>query len=378
LYAAYQIRGALFVFVLAIFFSYLVYPPIEMLERHARGRLSRTTAAALVYFLVAIVLLTVLTVLSKQIAAQATELAKALPSMARDPHSIHRLDVPHVLGLLPGRLNEFIQEFGTAFSRNAMPVLRRVGGQLLRYAGNLIFLVLIPILSFLFVKYAPVIRGTLEDWFEGEADPVLWRNILTDLNTFMAHYVRAVLLLSLATFVAYAVFFTFTGVPYGLLLAGAAAFLELVPLLGPLTAAVLTLAVAAWSGFPHLLGLVLFLVAHRLFQDYVLNPFLMSSGVQLNPLLVIFGVLAGERLGGVPGVLLAIPVLGTARILASRLRKGTKNRPETDVLPGRMADTEPLEGDRLPIVARGVSPSPRSIGATGIGNSLRKPSAGKE
>ena len=53
--------------------------------------------------------------------------------------------------------------------------------------------------------------------------------------------------------------------------------------IGPLTGAVLILVVAAFSGFAHLLWLVIFLIAYRLFQDYVLNPLLMSSGVQLNP-----------------------------------------------------------------------------------------------
>jgi predicted PurR-regulated permease PerM len=131
---------------------------------------------------------------------------------------------------------------------------------------------------------------------------------------------------------AYAGFFTLIGVPYGVLLAGASALLELVPLIGPLTAAVLILGVAAISGFAHLLWLVIFLVAYRLFQDYVLNPVLISSGVQLNPLLVIFGILAGEQLGGVPGVLLAIPALGAAKILVYRLRQPIGSPPETDAL----------------------------------------------
>jgi predicted PurR-regulated permease PerM len=58
-----------------------------------------------------------------------------------------------------------------------------------------------------------------------------------------------------------------------------------------------------------------------LIQDYVLQPYLMSSGVALHPLLVIFGVLAGEQVGGVPGMFLSIPVLATLRVIYVRSLK---------------------------------------------------------
>ncbi len=58
-----------------------------------------------------------------------------------------------------------------------------------------------------------------------------------------------------------------------------------------------------------------------MFQDYILSPHLMSKGVELHPLLVIFGVFAGGEIGGVAGVFLSIPVLALIRLLYHRLRK---------------------------------------------------------
>ena len=62
-------------------------------------------------------------------------------------------------------------------------------------------------------------------------------------------------------------------------------------------------------------------IVYRIFQDYVLQPYLMSSGVALHPLLVIFGVLAGEQVGGVAGMFLSIPALATLRVVYVRLLK---------------------------------------------------------
>lgn len=141
-----------------------------------------------------------------------------------------------------------------------------------------------------------------------------------DLNTLLAHYIRALLLLSVATFTAYAVVFSLLGVPYALLLAGIAAPLEFIPFLGPLTAAAIALLVAGFSGYPHALWIAAFILAHRLLQDYVLSPYLMSEGVKVHPILVIVGILAGEEIGCVAGMFLAIPLLAAAKIVAQRMR----------------------------------------------------------
>jgi predicted PurR-regulated permease PerM len=47
----------------------------------------------------------------------------------------------------------------------------------------------------------------------------------------------------------------------------------------------------------------------------------MSRGVELHPLLVIFGVFAGGEIGGVAGIFLSIPTLALIRVLYHRLGK---------------------------------------------------------
>jgi predicted PurR-regulated permease PerM len=79
--------------------------------------------------------------------------------------------------------------------------------------------------------------------------------------------------------------------------------------------------VAAFTGYGHLLWIVIFLVIYRIFQDYVLSPYLMSAGVEVDPLLVLFGVLAGEQIAGVPGMFFSVPVIAALRVFYVRLRR---------------------------------------------------------
>jgi predicted PurR-regulated permease PerM len=102
--------------------------------------------------------------------------------------------------------------------------------------------------------------------------------------------------------------------------------LEFIPLVGPLSAAVIIIAVSVVSGYAHVLWVVIFLGLYRLFQDYVLSPKLMSKGVELHPLMIIFGVFAGGEIGGVAGIFLSVPVLALVRLLYHRARKMRASR----------------------------------------------------
>jgi len=104
-------------------------------------------------------------------------------------------------------------------------------------------------------------------------------------------------------------------------LAGIAAALEFIPAVGPLAGAVTIVIAAAATGFGHLVLILAFLGIYRIFQDYVLNPYLMSAGVELHPLLVLFGVLAGEQLLGIPGMFFSVPAMAAVRLVIIRLSR---------------------------------------------------------
>jgi len=142
---------------------------------------------------------------------------------------------------------------------------------------------------------------------------------LEDAHTLLLQYMRALLLLCLATLTVFSVVLTLIGVPYGMLLASVAFMLEFIPMIGPLSAALIILAISFYAGYHHLLALVLFLGIYRLFQDYVLSPHLMRRGVELHPLAVIFGIFAGGELGGVAGIFLSVPTLALIRLIYYRM-----------------------------------------------------------
>jgi predicted PurR-regulated permease PerM len=315
----YTIRHTLVLFLLAVFLATLLAPVVDRVHWLIPPSGSRAPAIAIVYLVLIGILVGLAIPLGSKIGNEAVSLASRLPSaMQSDPLS--QVPVPAWLEGQREQVNNFIRDRLQQLTQNVVPMLSAAGEQVLLGLGNLLSLVLIPILSFFALKDGLQMRRALLRSIEpGSRDLV--DGILQDLHFVLARYMRALLLLAVATFVSFATFFTIMGLQYGMLLAGTAASLEVIPAIGPLFGAIIVLLVAILSGYHHLLVLLLFLACYRLFQDYVLSPFLMSEGVELHPLLVLFGVLAGEQIGGVPGMFFSVPVMAALRVVLERLRK---------------------------------------------------------
>jgi predicted PurR-regulated permease PerM len=201
-----------------------------------------------------------------------------------------------------------------------MSNVAEAGLKVLSAASELIFVVIVPVLAFFFLKDGRLMREHILDLVDAGPRRALLDSLMADIHLLLAHYMRALVLLSAAAFTAYGIFFSIMGVPYGVLLAVVGSLLEFIPMLGPVTAGILIVTVAAISG-SHPLAVVIFLLSYRVCQDYILSPHLMGQGVELHPLLVLFGVFAGGELAGIPGTFLSVPVLALARILYLRIRK---------------------------------------------------------
>ena len=127
-------------------------------------------------------------------------------------------------------------------------------------------------------------------------------------------------LLSLCTFTVYSVFLSIAGIPYAILLGLLGGMLEFIPTIGPVVAVLTILLVTVVSG-GHFLAILISVVCYRVFMDYFASPNVMGQGVELHPLLLLFGVFAGAEAAGVAGAFLSVPVLALARILYRRIRK---------------------------------------------------------
>gem|GEM_PF-104074 len=328
----YYIRSVLLVFFLAILFAYVLQPVVSLVDRFIPWPKSRTYSLAVVYVVLLGVLVLAGMLIGGRVAEEGTNLAKSLPDLKAglqrrlaEPGPAWLQPIQHYLSTeITGRL----QDFGAI----VLPLVQKAGEHALSLLSSVLFVVLVPILGFFFLKDGKDLMRSALDAVAADRRP-MWEDIASDVHILLGQFIRALLILSLATFTAYSIFFGMIGLPYAVLLGTVAGALEFIPIFGPLIAAVAIVLVAGVSGAGHIVAIFVFLAAYRIFQDYILNPHLMSSGVELHPALVIFGALAGESLAGVPGMFLSIPAMATLRVIYVRVQKSRVAPKPTGPLP---------------------------------------------
>ena len=309
----YASRHTLMIFTLALFFSHLIAPIVAFFERTVPAKVPRVAILVLVYVVLLVAIVLLMISIGSRIGEQAVSLGARLSQVVNQADPLSGLP-------LPEWLLQFLKDRVGDLEQHVLPILSTAGMQIVNGVGNVLSTILIPILSFFFLKDGAAIRKGIVDSFS-HANQTVVNEIIVDLHLLLAQYIRALVLLSISTFIFYTGFLSIAGAPYAILLAGIAALFEFIPVVGPLTSSVAIVLVAAFTGYPHLWWLVIFLASYRIFQDYVLNPYLMSSGVEVHPLLVLFGVLAGEQIAGVPGMFFSVPVIAAVRVIFVRLRR---------------------------------------------------------
>ena len=175
--------------------------------------------------------------------------------------------------------------------------------------------------------------------------PLMWR-----VEHSLVAYVKGQLLLSLIIGTSAGVGLWLLGVTglvpgadtYALLFGLWVAFTELIPYLGPWLGAVPPLFYAlAVHPVSAIWVAALFLFIHQV-EGHVVVPNVMGSALRLHPLLVIFGLLAGGEIYGLPGIFVALPLLAvlravweffSERIELEQWEDGAKLPVEVDVEP---------------------------------------------
>ena len=195
------------------------------------------------------------------------------------------------------------------------------GNNLPALAGNLVWVVIVPIITFfILLDFNKILGKTLLLFPREKREGIL--NTVTDIIAVFGSYVRGVLtVMALDIVVIFAVLWAFGLRDYALALAITAGLLYTIPYFGALVSTVLIGLVAlATHGAANAVGLVLVMIfIHQIVFDNILAPRVIGGSVNLHPLLTLISLMAGGTLFGIGGTLLAVPVAAALQVILIRL-----------------------------------------------------------
>jgi predicted PurR-regulated permease PerM len=321
LWIVYKLTTVLLLVVLSVFFAYLVAPLVDLVQRpfNISGK-ERSIPRGLAIGIVYVVLFTgiglAIYFLAPQLGAQFPEFKQQATAYYKTITSTSdRLNQYFMQHRMPEGIVKALNDTVLGLIAKAGEIVSAAFERMLGWIIFLPWLVLIPILSFFFLKDADSFRRSVLAMLP--RGRLRWRGdeFFEDINSTLAAYIRAQLTACLLVGALCSIGFALLGLPSPLVLGLMAGILEFVPLVGPLVVAILAAALALlhW-GFGMAFVVLLFLGVLRVVEDYVIYPRLIGQGIHLHPLAVILAILAGAEIAGVAGIFLAIPVIAVLTV----------------------------------------------------------------
>jgi putative permease len=210
------------------------------------------------------------------------------------------------------------------YINNAMENLSRsgtaiVGQTVLSLSSLILFIVFIFMYTFFMLLYRRLLVRFITVAFEKSAAPVI-AEIIAQVKHILRSYVVGLFFEMMIVSATAIVVFLLIGIKYAFLLGLLVGVFNVVPYVGIFTAlAISALVTVATSAPIDAVYVAITVVCIHLVDSNFLMPKIVGSHVQINPLIVVLGVVAGELLWGVPGMFLAIPYLAVAKVIFDRV-----------------------------------------------------------
>jgi predicted PurR-regulated permease PerM len=315
MWALYHVRGALLLIYVAAVIAIGLSPLVTALERRedrlTRHRVPRWLAILTIYILIIGSLVGVGMLVVPPLSAQMRQLWQEAPELLHRSQQwlIDRGIISHEL-----TMREAVERAPVGGGDAVSTVFEALWGLF----GGIAGLVTILILAFYFLVDAETLVTTFVRLFpRGKRRRVddACRRVTTKVSAWLGGQ----LLLAGIIGGTAALGLWLMGVPYFYVLALIAGIGEMIPIVGPLLAAIPAIGVALSVSPGLALGVLVFFVAQQQFENHVLVPKVMERQVGVSAVVVVVALLIGGSLLGIVGAILAVPTAAILHVLVQEL-----------------------------------------------------------
>jgi predicted PurR-regulated permease PerM len=146
--------------------------------------------------------------------------------------------------------------------------------------------------------------------------------MLSDAGKVSQNYLSGLGIMVVILWIMYGIGFSIIGVESAIFFAVLCGILEIVPFIGNLTGTGLTILMVISQGGSNsmVLGVFLTYMFIQFVQTYFLEPLVVGAEVNINPLFTILVLVFMEIIWGIPGMIMAIPMLGIVKIICDHVK----------------------------------------------------------
>jgi len=344
-------RQILGIFLFSMVLAFLLYPPVEWFYRR---KFPRSIAILVVYLLVFIIIGLILLLILPPLINQFQNLINYLAGSG--PSSLFaklQFQLAHFE-------NNFNKQFGTDIKIQELVVenQEKIQGfivSILNWAamhvGNIAsfitLIVSIPVITFYLLMDWPKIKISLMKFLPPnvkESTANLMIHLTDTLNSYLRGQIKLSFLMAVIVTATLALFngigsaipsYGFHIGPY-LILGLLSGMTEVIPIVGPIIAFTPALILGFMDGTATGITVILLYALIQFCEGNILVPRIMGEKLDVHPLTVMFSLLCGGLLGGIGGMLLALPVAAALKVIFEQYYQTFIQRVESLILEQSM------------------------------------------
>ncbi|MBT2702227.1 AI-2E family transporter [Chryseobacterium sp. ISL-80] len=295
-------------FSVAAFITYLLHPIVESL--HQRG-LHRGVSILIIYILffggAGFAFYKGIPALIRQL----RDLTENAPYFAEQYKQMVN-NVVDQTSTWPAGIHERIEDGINSMEQWLDGVLAGTMSFLMEIINSILTIAVIPFIAFYMLKDFDAMKKAA--WY---MTPRQWRQpgarFLHDVDKSLGSYIRGQLLICLIIGVLSSLFFWLAGIKYSLLLGAIVGITNVIPYFGPIIGAIPAVIIAATMSVKMVLLSLVIVFSLQFLEGNILSPLIVGKSLHMHPLMIMFALLAGEEVGGILGLILAVPVLVVLR-----------------------------------------------------------------
>lgn len=291
-----KIKTILLPFIVAFAFAYALEPIINYLKKKG---LKESLAVLIVVVAISLIVISLLTATLPLIYDQLILLSRNLVQLTRDITKEYNINLAGFDIKITDYINTITKDIGSILSSGAMAFVN----QSFNFLGKFI----VGFIAWIyFLADMDNIRDKVKDVTKSISTKFF--NYIKCLDDEIGNYVKGLSIFMIIQFVEYSFLFWLVGHPNWLLLGMLACLTTVIPYFGGLITNIIGIITASVVSKPLLIGTIIICIVFPQLDGYVISPKIYGKTNNVNPLITIMAVSIGGSLGGILGIIAALPV----------------------------------------------------------------------
>lgn len=305
-------------FFIALIVSYLLHPIVNLL--HGRG-IPRSLAVLLIYILffgtLTIITINALPMLIKQ----TKELGENLPNMFKQ----FELWIDGLDNIRHDPTNPLPDSFQDGIDSTIEDLEYRISlgfqnslGIISNTIGILFTIFLVPFVAFYMLKDYKLLEKAIITFVPKKSRKEMIR-LARDIDEALGNYIRGQLIVCTIIGTLAYIGYLIIGLPYALLLASIVGITNIIPYLGPFIGATPAVIVGFTVSWKLGLSVLTVNIIIQIIEGNIVSPQIVGRKLHIHPLFIIMALLLGGQIGGIAGLILAVPTFAIIKVIVQHI-----------------------------------------------------------